>query len=180
MTEVKTAEKYEHAASEAQPLRVCFVCTGNTCRSPMAAAVANHLAAKELESYPASIRAAMMPRLVAQSRGLYPNEGEPIAQNAVAALEAAEILPVADADYRVHTAKGLAPEDGSRFDLLVAMSGTHAMELMMRFPGAANKIVCMPHGVFDPYGGDIELYRACLAEIEAGVRALLFETEPHA
>ena len=44
MTEILTKDqtreiRTDHGAD--RPLRVCFVCTGNTCRSPMAQAVAN-------------------------------------------------------------------------------------------------------------------------------------------
>ncbi|MDD4774829.1 MAG: hypothetical protein PHZ09_14705, partial [Eubacteriales bacterium] len=59
-----------------RPLRVCFVCTGNTCRSPMAAAVTNHLCAEHVEAI---------------SCGLYPDAGMPISTNAVTALQNAAI-----------------------------------------------------------------------------------------
>ena len=37
--------------------RVCFVCTGNTCRSPMAEAVTNALARKPLQLLPEAVGA---------------------------------------------------------------------------------------------------------------------------
>ena len=69
--------------------RVCFVCTGNTCRSPMAEAVTNALARQWIENLPAAVRDAAAPTLEAFSAGLYAAEGEPIAQNAVTALPSA-------------------------------------------------------------------------------------------
>ena len=83
-----SSELLTEAVKEQEPkiLRVCFVCTGNTCRSPMAQAVTNHLAKK------------LGRDLTAFSRGLYALDGDPIASCAIAALEGAGIEPTADHD----------------------------------------------------------------------------------
>ena len=143
--------------------KILFVCTGNTCRSPMAEAVASCLIADD----------PTLSRIEAFSRGLYANPGDPISKHALLALEEAEIAPVAMHDYRTHTAHNLGAEEAERYDLLIGMTGAHAMELMMRFPMLAQRITCMPTPISDPYGGDLAVYRACLAEICAGVKALL-------
>lgn len=160
-----------------RPLRVCFVCTGNTCRSPMAAAVANHLAKLELDAYPEPARAAMTPRVEAISAGLAAHEGDPIAANARLALERAGIQPVPAQDYRDHTAHNLPPEIADQCDRIIGMTGEHVMGLLMRFPMYAGKIEGMPEPIPDPYGGDEETYRAALEAITRGVRKLLFEEE---
>jgi protein-tyrosine-phosphatase len=157
------AMRAERSENSAQVRRICFVCTGNTCRSPMAEAVASRLIADD-------------PTLAgtkAFSAGLYANVGEPISPQAVLALEEAGIEPVATKHYRTHTAHNLSAEEAEQYDLLVGMTGAHAMELMMRFPALAQRIICMPTPISDPYGGDIAVYRACLAEIRDGVKALL-------
>ena len=149
-------------------IRVCFVCTGNTCRSPMAAAVANFLA-KE--------RGADEKKIVAVSAGLYANDGEPISARAVEALEQAGITPIAGKDYHTHTAHTLTAEEIERIDLFVGLGGGHCMELLMRYPQAATRITAMPNPIADPYGGDGMIYAACLAQITAGVKQLLFSAD---
>ena len=63
-------------------------------------------------------------------------------------------------------------------DWLVGMTRGHAMELILQFPQAAHKIVCMPSEIFDPYGGNEAVYDSCLQEIKQGVRELLAERLP--
>ena len=164
---VLSSELLEKANKEQEPdpLRVCFVCTGNTCRSPMAQAVANHWAKK------------LGRDLIALSAGLYAVEGDFISSNAVAALERAEIEAHPICDYRNHTAHSLEDGEAETFDLLVGMGKRHAMELMMRYPHLAHRIICMPKPISDPFGGDLSVYEACLAEITDGVKTLLFSED---
>ena len=162
-------EQMNTARDEDRALRVCFVCTGNTCRSPMAEAVANHLSRQRKND--------AMP-IVAASAGLYANDGEPIARNAAEALRAAGITPTEGRDYRLHTAHTLTAQEVEKYDLLVGLGGSHCMELLMRFPQAAQRIVGMPTPIADPFGGDLATYAACLEQITAGVKTLLFSSEP--
>lgn len=180
VTDPKTVEE-KKSREVSRPLRVCFVCTGNTCRSPMAAAVANALAKQAADrtraALPESLRESVTVPVEAISAGLAAVEGDPIAPNAVRALEEAGVEPVPDHDYRTHTAHTLPPDVAEQCDMIVGMSGSHVMGLVMRFPGLAGRVTGMPEEIPDPYGGDAETYRKCLAAITAGVKKLLFPTE---
>ena len=143
--------------------RVLFVCTGNTCRSPMAAALLNHMS---------SLYNADKPQIVAVSAGLYAHESAPISPHAAEVLEDAG---VERAHYAAHCARTVTEDMISEADEVIGITGGHAMELMMRFPAAAKKITLMPIAIPDPFGGDLEVYQACLREITRGVTQLLFE-----
>ncbi len=140
-----------------KPVRVCFVCTGNTCRSPMAAAVLNRLG---LGAYQAD------------SAGLYANEGEPISQNAVLALEQSGIAATPKNDYKSHTARQADCAFLSSFDKIVAISESHMLSLIMHFPELAERITVMPCDIPDPFMQSKEVYAACLEKITECIKEL--------
>jgi protein-tyrosine-phosphatase len=140
-----------------RPLRVCFVCTGNTCRSPMAAAVTNYLCGG---------------RVNAISCGLYPNSGMPISKNAVEALKNAGIPCTDDNNYAYHTSREATMTLLEPCDRIYGMTGRHAMILITEFPALASKIFTMPNQIADPWGGDADVYKRCLEDITAGVKEL--------
>ena len=161
------------------PLTVCFVCTGNTCRSPMAAALLN-----DRTRIPPVCSMCDVERLVntkrirAVSAGLFAT-GAPIAPNAVKALENAGVLPHADNLYTAHRSQGLDPETAEACDKIIGMTGAHALQLMTAFPEYASKITCMPVDIPDPYGGNEAEYDACLAAIRDGLDEMFFSENEH-
>jgi protein-tyrosine-phosphatase len=145
----------------------------------MAAAVANALAREPLRMLPESVRDCAVPEWDAFSAGLSARDGEPIAKNAVDALEAAEIPVTEGRDYHRHRAHRLTAEEAERFDLLVGLTREHAMALLFDFPQLSTRICAFPEDIPDPFGGDGETYRACLQAIERGVRTLFGNEEHH-
>ncbi len=157
--------------------RICFVCTGNTCRSPMAAAVFNHLAMSEAT---AAAQWLNLPdgdgnnRPVAISAGLEAAEGAPITDHAAKALDMAGIPSVPGNDYLHHTARTVDMTLLSDCDMIVGISRHHAMALILRFPELADRITAMPQDIPDPYGGDPDTYRTCLDALIDGVQTMFF------
>jgi len=136
---------------------VLFVCTGNTCRSPMCAALFN-------DRYAGLTRRAVSAGLMA--------DGSPISENAVRALENAGVPSrKPDNDYKSHVSRTVTAEMMEHADIVVGVTSSHAMQLMLRFPAYASKIAVMPAEISDPYGGNLARYEACLADIDRTLRA---------
>ncbi|HEY1865987.1 MAG TPA: hypothetical protein VGG55_02860 [Candidatus Acidoferrales bacterium] len=120
------------------PKRVLFLCIGNACRSPMAEALARHLA----------------PDLIAaSSAGLYP-------LGYIAAPTLA-VLAESGVACQGQTSKPLREADLRAADLIVNMTG-HAAKYLFD----DHTLPVEDWDVGDPFGSDLEVYRRIRDEIE--------------
>ena len=143
---------------EAERPFLLFVCTGNTCRSPMAAALYN---AGRGEDEP-----------IAFSAGLFASEGAPISSGALTALLESGVAVCPENDYTKHEARNVSEEMMRDAKRVFAISASHAMQLLMRYPQYAEKIETLPMDVADPFGGNDAVYRACLSQLQFCIAAL--------
>ena len=161
------------------PRRILFVCTGNTCRSPMAAALLNDKTRIPPLCSMCDVEKLMNAKKIrAISAGLFAT-GAPIAPNAVSALVKAGVHATPDNPYTSHRSRTLDEETAASCDVIVGMTSAHALQIMLAFPEHASKITSMPCDVPDPYGGDEAVYDACLAAINEGIHTLFFAEVPH-
>ena len=128
---------------------VLFVCTGNTCRSPMCSALFNDKFGREYHS---------------DSAGLF-TDGSPITENAKAALFDFGVKPTAENNFADYISKPVTEELMKKAETVVGVSSSHAMQLIMLFPLYASKITSLPHDIKDPFGGSVEKYKECLLDI---------------
>jgi len=129
-------------------MNLLFVCSGNTCRSPLAEALA---------------------RKIAERRGIddlnVSSAGTNAWDNVPATDEALLVGMERDLDLGGHRSRKLTPEIVSEADLIFVMTPGHLDQVKQMggrgkvhvideyAPGASNK------GIADPYGGDLEAYR---------------------
>lgn len=117
-------------------MKILFVCTGNTCRSPMAE---GYLKAMGFDC---------------ESRGLAA-DGSKVSENSAKTM--AEI----DIDISSHISKPLTKADVDNFDTIVCMSKSHCDYLH----SLGIECEVLGDGISDPYGCDLDTYKACRDEI---------------
>ncbi|EPR7326762.1 low molecular weight protein arginine phosphatase [Listeria innocua] len=130
-------------------MNILFVCTGNTCRSP--------LAEKILQN--------MRPDLEVRSAGTRALDGDIISENS------REILLQMNLPGE-HTAKKITEADIDWADEIYVMTKNHQVELKSIFPIASNKIQLISKDgtdIPDPYGGPIEQYEITYYELKSAI-----------
>jgi protein-tyrosine-phosphatase len=141
--------------------KILFVCTGNTCRSPLAAA----LAASALQE-------SKITDWLVDSAGLAAHAGSPASSGS---QKTATELGL---DLSTHAAKPLTPELLASADLVLTMTASHKAVLTRVAPHHADKIFSITEflgedgEVPDPYGGSLLVYRQTARRLNAFVSLL--------
>jgi len=148
---------------------VVFVCTGNTCRSPLAEALCKKLLAERL--------GCTVPDL--PERGfLVISAGLAAIMGGAATPEAIETAQEVGADLKGHLSRPLTRELANPADCIVVMTRGHWNSVAQQFPHLANRCRLLRADgtdVADPIGGAPEVYRHCAAEIVGHLSPLVAE-----
>lgn len=140
-----------------EPFVILFVCTGNTCRSPMAEGALRMLLSKERPD-----------KFEVISAGTAAATGFP------ATIYAIEAVKIWDVDISKHQSQPLTPVLIDRANLILAMMPSHLQEVLRMRPGAKNKTYLFKRfpdpspngeGVADPIGQALETYNETFLEI---------------
>lgn len=140
--------------------RVLFICTGNTCRSPLAEVFLNHLAGDRFE---------------ARSAGVFAENGAPLSSGSARVLEQEGLSAT-------HASQQVSDELMEWADVVIAMSNSHKFNLQSRYNKAdiltLKEIAGMGTGdVADPFGGSDDVYRLTAKEIKEALTRLINQNE---
>lgn len=141
--------------------RVLVVCSGNTCRSPMAAALLKHLWQKARPGWDLEVQSA--------GTGAFP--GDRAAEHAVTVMQERGL------DLSAHRSQ-VVP-DGKQFDLVLTMTRSHRDAILAYRPTLAGRVFTLGEyagtgqDVPDPFGGPLTAYQHTASALESMLQAVV-------
>jgi protein-tyrosine-phosphatase len=127
--------------------KITIVCTGNTCRSPMAAQILQR----------------MVPNAAVESRGTNPRVGEGISMHAKRVLQ--------ERGYSIeHAATAFTLKDLESSDFVLCMEQKH-LDRIHKLAGKSSveKVMILGNGIQDPYGSSFQKYKETFQAIEMAI-----------
>ena len=139
--------------------RILFVCTGNTCRSPMAEAILKNHKLEDVE---------------VRSAGVHAVNGSGASAHTKSVLQENNIP-------HDHQSRVLSESDITWATYVLTMTASHKEVIIHHFPLAVNKTFTLKefagetfeHDVADPFGGSSTHYREAYQEIEQAIRTIM-------
>lgn len=139
--------------------RILFVCTGNTCRSPMAEAILREMGIQGLE---------------VRSAGVFAQDGSAASRNTIDVLKEQGI----ESDHR---SSMLTDELINWTNYIFTMTNGHKESVIRMYPHAADKTFTLKEfagkdadgDISDPFGGPIEVYRETYTEIHSLITEII-------
>ena len=147
---------------------ILFVCSGNTCRSPMAEAIARHILSEKLHVPEDDLEKKGLQVVSAGAMAMPGSRATPAAVDAVREL---------GGDLTRHRSRPLTVELIHQADMIFTMGRAHARAVTSLVPSASEKVATLdPQGdIDDPIGGDDALYHRLAGELRTLIEQRLRE-----
>lgn len=146
-------------------MKILIVCTGNTCRSPMAEGIFRSLGQERGLD------------ILVKSVGIAVFDGENASTNAIKAMENINIDISTHKSSQFH--KGLVEE----YDLILTMANSHKETIVLNFPDSKDKVFTLleyaykvEKDVEDPFGKNLILYENTRDEIYEAILNIINKT----
>jgi protein-tyrosine phosphatase len=141
-------------------LEIVIVCTGNTCRSPLA-----EMLLKKKMATACGIPIGQLPQhgILICSAGITANNGSPAAEQAI------NVLGKQDLDLTNHSSQPLSYALANSADLILTLSNSHQRTIVHEWPEFTDKTSLLANdgtSVNDPIGGSYEIYQQCANQID--------------
>ncbi|HEX7090626.1 MAG TPA: low molecular weight protein arginine phosphatase [Longimicrobiales bacterium] len=156
------------ATNDATTFNILFVCTGNTCRSPMAEAIARRMFEERGWTH-----------VSVASAGIGAATGAPAAEHAL------RVAAEHGLDLTGHASRPLTPDTVAWADVILVMGPSHIAAVCEM--GGADKVAMVTDfrdgeglgaPIADPFGADEEAYRVAYDELEDAIAAVRSRLEP--
>ncbi|CFX02729.1 Protein-tyrosine phosphatase/arsenate reductase [Syntrophomonas zehnderi OL-4] len=144
---------------------ILFVCSGNTCRSPMAESL-----------FLQQLKKAGDADIVCevQSAGVFAGAGLP------ASSEAIQVTRELGLNLSTHRSQVLRQDHLDWADLVLTMTDSHRQYILSRFEVPVRKVYTLTEfagvgraDVLDPYGAGIDMYRQCLDQLQTLIELII-------
>lgn len=136
--------------TDAAAVHLLCVCTGNTCRSPMLAALLQHACQQR-----------GLTTVTVDSAGSHAAEGDPISANSQECLRARGL------DGSRHRSRSIDDLELALYDRIYCMTPGHLAAVRSYGIPDDRLVLVDPTGIPDPFGGPLAAYESCALVLEA-------------